>query len=161
MRTCTELTETVDGPWVVLSNGVARDDFPRAVELACAGGASGALAGRAIWTPALEADDPRPILAGPCRQRLAEIAALVRLYGPSVDRGHSLILPEAWTRRWVPDARQRATPGGGRSGSHSSRSTSVTPASGEVGTSRVLISPGRKDAVTSRPRAMAARQLIV
>ncbi|MFC0627537.1 hypothetical protein [Kribbella deserti] len=78
VKTCEQLTETLSGPWVVLSNGVARDDFPRAVELACAGGASGTLAGRALWTPALEADDPRPVLAGPCRQRLTEIADLVR-----------------------------------------------------------------------------------
>ena len=78
VKTCLQLTETLDGPWVVQSEGVARDDFPRAVELACRGGASGFLAGRALWTPALAADDPGPVLAGPCRDRLIEIADIVR-----------------------------------------------------------------------------------
>src|SRR4051794_28972242 len=64
VATCRRLTETVHGPWVVLSNGVARDDFPRAVELACRGGASGTLAGRALWTPALENQE---LLATTCR----------------------------------------------------------------------------------------------
>lgn len=81
VKTCAQLTETLPGPWVVLSNGVARDDFPRAVELACRGGASGTLAGRALWTPALAVGDPVPALAGPCRTRLAEIATTVRSTG--------------------------------------------------------------------------------
>jgi sulfofructosephosphate aldolase len=77
VKTCERITEALPVPWVVLSNGVARDDFPRAVELACTGGASGTLAGRALWTPALEVDDPTPVLAGRCRARLAEIADIV------------------------------------------------------------------------------------
>ncbi|ADB29779.1 deoxyribose-phosphate aldolase/phospho-2-dehydro- 3-deoxyheptonate aldolase [Kribbella flavida DSM 17836] len=77
VKTCEQLTGILPVPWVVLSNGVARDDFPLAVELACTGGASGTLAGRALWTPALETDDPAPVLAGRCRDRLAEIAAIV------------------------------------------------------------------------------------
>ncbi|HEY3558235.1 MAG TPA: hypothetical protein VGL05_12260 [Kribbella sp.] len=74
VATCRRLTETVNGPWVVLSNGVAREDFPRAVELACRGGASGTLAGRALWTPALEDQE---VLATTCRDRLALIADIV------------------------------------------------------------------------------------
>jgi sulfofructosephosphate aldolase len=81
VKTCRQLTGTLDGPWVVLSNGVAPDDFPRAVELACAGGASGTLAGRALWTPAVAVDDPEPVLAGACRDRLAQIADIVRRTG--------------------------------------------------------------------------------
>ncbi|WP_432944649.1 hypothetical protein ACQPXM_03480 [Kribbella sp. CA-253562] len=77
VKTCERITATLPVPWVVLSNGVARDDFPRAVELACTGGASGTLAGRALWTPALEADDPVPVLATRCRDRLAEIVEIV------------------------------------------------------------------------------------
>ncbi|MEU4603296.1 aldolase [Kribbella sp. NPDC023972] len=78
IKTCEQLTNTLEVPWVVLSNGVARDDFPRAVELACRGGASGTLAGRALWTPALETDDPASVLATTCRERLALIAGTVR-----------------------------------------------------------------------------------
>jgi sulfofructosephosphate aldolase len=43
------ISEAVSCPWVVLSSGVEADIFPDAVEAACRGGASGFLAGRAIW----------------------------------------------------------------------------------------------------------------
>ncbi|MEV6283270.1 hypothetical protein [Kribbella sp. NPDC051770] len=87
--TCEQLTEVLPVPWVVLSNGVARDDFPRAVELACTGGASGTLAGRALWTPALEVEDYQPVLAGKCRERLAEIADIVhRTARPWTEAAH-------------------------------------------------------------------------
>jgi sulfofructosephosphate aldolase len=77
LATCHQLTETLQVPWVVLSNGVARDDFPRAVQLASQAGASGTLAGRALWTPALETGDPAAALATTCRDRLALIAQIV------------------------------------------------------------------------------------
>ncbi|MFF0338481.1 aldolase [Kribbella sp. NPDC004875] len=77
VATCRQLSALLPVPWVVLSNGVARDDFPRAVELACRGGASGTLAGRALWTPALDAADPAGSLATTCRDRLALIADIV------------------------------------------------------------------------------------
>ncbi|XTZ16531.1 hypothetical protein ACQSSU_03835 [Micromonospora echinospora] len=46
---CAKLTEAITGPWVVLSSGVPAERFPDAVRLACGAGASGFLAGRAIW----------------------------------------------------------------------------------------------------------------
>ena len=62
---CAALTEAITGPWVVLSSGVPAEVFPDAVRLACAAGASGFLAGRAVWasvigSPAM-ADDLRTI----------------------------------------------------------------------------------------------------
>jgi sulfofructosephosphate aldolase len=77
VATCEQLTDTLTVPWVVLSNGVERDNFPHAVELACRGGASGTLAGRAIWTPALETPTPSEALATTCRSRLSQIADIV------------------------------------------------------------------------------------
>ncbi len=50
------LTEAVAGPWVVLSAGVPLERFGDAVEAACRGGASGFLAGRAIWSDAIALD---------------------------------------------------------------------------------------------------------
>ena len=44
------MSQVVDGPWVVLSNGVRQADFAEAVHGACSGGAHGFLAGRAIWS---------------------------------------------------------------------------------------------------------------
>ncbi|MDQ0469256.1 aldolase [Labrys wisconsinensis] len=52
-----ELTRIIEGPWVVLSSGVAPDDFPQAVEWACKEGAMGFLAGRAVWRTVIGADD--------------------------------------------------------------------------------------------------------
>lgn len=68
-------------PWVVLSQGVAPTDFPRAVEASCKGGASGILAGRAVWTATLGADDPTELLRSESVPRLAELAAIVDAYG--------------------------------------------------------------------------------
>jgi sulfofructosephosphate aldolase len=64
-------------PWVVLSQGVEPDDFPRGVEAACRGGASGLLAGRALWTGVLAADDPTELLRRWSVPRLRELASIV------------------------------------------------------------------------------------
>ena len=74
---CREITEALPVPWVVLSQGVPQDEFPLAVEHACKGGASGFLAGRALWTNTLEADDPTELLREQSVPRLRELAAIV------------------------------------------------------------------------------------
>ena len=56
-RRCTAITDAVASPWVVLSSGVPHEVFPAAVELACREGASGFLAGRAIWASVIGSDD--------------------------------------------------------------------------------------------------------
>ncbi len=63
-------------PWVVLSAGVALEDFPAGVEAACRGGASGFLAGRAIWRDAI-VEDPVPALRARAVPRLRQLAASV------------------------------------------------------------------------------------
>jgi sulfofructosephosphate aldolase len=68
-------------PWVVLSQGVDPEDFPAAVEAACRGGASGMLAGRAVWTATLTADDPTELLRKRSVPRLEELRAIVDAYG--------------------------------------------------------------------------------
>lgn len=52
-RASESLSKALPCPWVVLSGGTDLVDFPGAVEAACRGGASGFLAGRAIWTDAI------------------------------------------------------------------------------------------------------------
>ena len=76
-----ELDAALPCPWVVLSQGVAADDFPAAVEAACRGGASGFLAGRALWTVALPADDPTRLLREHSVPRLQQLAAIVDAEG--------------------------------------------------------------------------------
>lgn len=68
-------------PWVVLSQGVAADDFPAAVRASCEGGASGFLAGRALWTATLGADDPTELLREVSVPRLRELCAIVDAHG--------------------------------------------------------------------------------
>ncbi|WP_327669167.1 MULTISPECIES: hypothetical protein [unclassified Streptomyces] len=70
----------VDVPWVVLSQGVTAADFPTAVEAACRAGASGFLAGRALWTDALTGDRDAA-LRGPSADRLRLLADIVDTHG--------------------------------------------------------------------------------
>jgi tagatose 1,6-diphosphate aldolase len=49
---CHQLDEASQVPWVILSAGVNFDLFYREVEIACQAGASGFLAGRALWQEA-------------------------------------------------------------------------------------------------------------
>ena len=78
---CRRIDEAVPCPWVVLSQGVDVERFPAAVEAACRGGASGMLAGRAVWTPTLAADDPTQALRDHSVPRLLELAEIVDRHG--------------------------------------------------------------------------------
>ena len=77
---CAAITDVVPVPWVVLSQGVPRDEFPQAVEDACTGGARGFLAGRALWTNTLGADDPTELLRAQSVPRLQELIGIVDAY---------------------------------------------------------------------------------
>ncbi len=76
-RRCAEITAAVSSPWVVLSSGVPADQFPRAVELACRAGASGFLAGRAVWASVIGSDDIDRDLREVSVPRLQRLAAIV------------------------------------------------------------------------------------
>ena len=80
-RHARRIDEALLVPWVVLSQGVEPDDFPQAVEAACKGGASGMLAGRALWTATLGADDPTELLRERSLPRLQELAEIVDAHG--------------------------------------------------------------------------------
>lgn len=73
---CRAMTGSLPCPWVVLSSGVSIDDYPRAVEAACRGGASGFLAGRAVWRDAL-VSDPEPVLRERAVPRLERLGRIV------------------------------------------------------------------------------------
>jgi sulfofructosephosphate aldolase len=80
-RWAREIDAALPVPWVVLSQGVDPADFPRAVEASCRGGASGMLAGRAVWTATLDADDPTELLRERSVPKLQELAAIVDAHG--------------------------------------------------------------------------------
>jgi len=67
---CRQLDKASKAPWVVLSAGVDFEVFCQQVEIACRGGASGFLAGRAIWQEAMNVDD-----AGERAKLLATVSA--------------------------------------------------------------------------------------
>jgi sulfofructosephosphate aldolase len=71
------ITDALRCPWVVLSNGVAPDRFDDAAVAACEGGASGFLAGRAIWTASLQAEDTDRHLREVAAPRLRSLAARI------------------------------------------------------------------------------------
>jgi sulfofructosephosphate aldolase len=77
---CREITDVLPVRWVVLSQGVPPDEFRLAVEHACEGGASGFLAGRALWTNSLGADDPTEPLRAQSVPRLGELIEIVDRY---------------------------------------------------------------------------------
>ena len=80
-RHALEIDAALPVPWVVLSQGVAADDFPGAVEASCKGGASGFLAGRALWTATLGAGDPTDLLRERSVPRLQELGEIVDANG--------------------------------------------------------------------------------
>ncbi|MBB4112782.1 sulfofructosephosphate aldolase [Rhizobium sp. BK226] len=72
-----ELTKIIKGPWVVLSSGVAPDDFPEAVEWACKEGASGFLAGRAVWRNVIGSSNIGKALSEDAVPRLTRLCEVV------------------------------------------------------------------------------------
>lgn len=71
------LTRAASGPWVVLSNGVAQADFADALAESVKGGASGFLAGRAIWSDTVRDPDPVASLRERSVERLERLALIV------------------------------------------------------------------------------------
>jgi sulfofructosephosphate aldolase len=76
-RRCARITAAVDSPWVVLSSGVPQDVFPTAVALACSEGASGFLAGRAVWASCIGAADVEQELRSSAVARLQRLCEVV------------------------------------------------------------------------------------
>jgi sulfofructosephosphate aldolase len=76
-----ELTAAIRCPWVVLSAGVPAERFPEFVAASCRGGASGFLAGRAIWGASITAPDQATHLQAHAAPRLRELAAIVDAEG--------------------------------------------------------------------------------
>jgi sulfofructosephosphate aldolase len=76
-REAAELTRVIEGPWVVLSSGVSPDDFPTAVEWACREGASGFLAGRAVWKGVIGSPDIETALKNDAIPRLQKLCDVV------------------------------------------------------------------------------------
>ncbi len=80
---CEELNNASQKPWVILSAGASFEPFIKEVELACCCGASGFLAGRAVWQEAVamtDADARRKFLATIAADRLKRLAEVAHKY---------------------------------------------------------------------------------
>ena len=74
------ISDAIQGPWVVLSNGVKQPNFAEAVKACCKGGASGFLAGRAVWADIVGSTDIPKALREVSIPRLIELTAIVDEY---------------------------------------------------------------------------------
>ena len=74
-ETCTQLSEASGAPWVLLSAGVDFEQFQPQAQIACECGASGFLAGRAIWKEAatMSSAERAAFLRGVASHRLKQL----------------------------------------------------------------------------------------
>ena len=79
---CNAVGAVCSVPWVLLSAGVAFETFEKQVEIACRAGASGFLAGRAIWKEAvtMSAGDMAAFLAGTAAERVERLAKVAKAH---------------------------------------------------------------------------------
>lgn len=104
---CKELNEAAGVPWVLLSAGVGYDKFKLQARIACENGASGFLAGRAIWqeAPGLPEDEQDDFLASTAVGRLKELTGIANengrpwldIYGEALE---AVDVSEGWQARY-------------------------------------------------------------
>jgi tagatose-1,6-bisphosphate aldolase len=99
---CEELTAACSVPWVLLSAGVTFDVYMRQVRIACAAGASGVAAGRAVWKEAVTLDVAarRSFLSQVARQRMQRLQALCDALARPFDE---IVQPPTVEDRWYTD----------------------------------------------------------
>jgi tagatose-1,6-bisphosphate aldolase len=100
---CAELDEASARPWVLLSGGVDDATFEAQVRVACQRGASGALAGRSVWSDAARLGEPErgELLRTAGRERLRRLAAVIGEHGhPFRPRWESAVAPAVPGERW-------------------------------------------------------------
>ena len=84
LKLCQELNQTSRLPWVLLSAGVDFESFRKQVKIACKAGASGFLAGRALWQEGAQIrnrSERMRFFQNTAAPRLKELAELANSYG--------------------------------------------------------------------------------
>lgn len=78
LSSCQKITAVVQAPWALLSAGVDFETFIKQTEIACRAGASGVIAGRAIWKEALElqGEQKKEFLTNIAPSRMHELAKI-------------------------------------------------------------------------------------
>jgi len=104
---CRELNQASRLPWVLLSAGVDFESFRKQVKIACKAGASGFLAGRALWQEGAKIrsrDERMKFFQNTAVPRLKELAEIADIYGKpwysrlGAENGKFAPLAEGWYR---------------------------------------------------------------
>lgn len=106
---CQELNQASRLPWVLLSAGVDFESFRKQVKIACQAGASGFLAGRALWQEGAQIrsrDERMNFFQNTAAPRLKELAELADSYGKpwysrvATEHGKFAPVAEGWYRSY-------------------------------------------------------------
>ena len=106
---CRELNQASRLPWVLLSAGVDFDSFKKQVEIACKEGASGFLAGRALWQEGAQIRDRNErmnFFRSTAALRLKELSEIADNYGKpwycrlGAGNGKFASVAEGWYRSY-------------------------------------------------------------
>jgi tagatose 1,6-diphosphate aldolase len=109
LKLCQELNRASRLPWVLLSAGVDFNSFKKQVEIACKAGASGFLAGRALWQEGAKIRsraERMNFFRDTAASRLKELAEIADNYGKpwysrqGAENGKSAPLAEGWYRSY-------------------------------------------------------------
>lgn len=109
LRLCQELNQASRMPWVLLSAGVDFDSFKKQVGIACKAGASGFLAGRALWQEAAQMQSRKERMSffrNTAAPRLKELTEIADSYGSpwyfklGAEQGIFAPVAEGWYRRY-------------------------------------------------------------
>jgi len=104
---CRELNRASRLPWVLLSAGVDFESFRKQVKIACKAGASGFLAGRALWQEGAQIrsrDERMNFFQNTAAPRLKELAEIADIYGKpwysrlGAENGKFAPVAEGWYR---------------------------------------------------------------
>ena len=109
LRFCRELNQASRLPWVLLSAGVDFNSFQKQVKIACKAGASGFLAGRALWQEGAQIRSRKErmnFFRNTAAPRLQELAEIADKYGKpwysklGAENGKFAPLAEGWYRSY-------------------------------------------------------------
>jgi tagatose 1,6-diphosphate aldolase len=109
LKLCQDLDQASRLPWVLLSAGVDFNSFKKQVELACKAGASGFLAGRALWQEGAKIrsrDERIKFFQNTATPRLKELAEIADKYGKpwysklGAENGKFALLTEDWYQHY-------------------------------------------------------------
>jgi tagatose 1,6-diphosphate aldolase len=109
LELCRELNDASRLPWVLLSAGVDFNSFKKQVEIACEAGASGFLAGRALWQEGAKIrsrDERIKFFQNTATTRLKELADIADKYGKpwysklGAANGKFALLTEDWYQNY-------------------------------------------------------------